>query len=252
VVVDSTATPALSTLGLTSATIGGALLQCFSGTGTTKTAAPYTSFTYINATPIATLTVTLTSSTSNAYCTVNSNGGGATGATGAEGPQGAAGAQGPQGVVGPGGGSMQVYLGTQLIGTEASLVFNPGGGILMSVSDVPGVAIQVQPSLDTSYLTMNLTASMLYSASASNSTTAYTACPANSGAFPLTKGMIFEWVPDVNGAGGATTLDLCTLGTTSLMLANGTSNPSSASIVAGEMYTIWYDGTVFRMKDIRS
>ncbi len=90
VVIDATATPALSTLNLTSSNIGSAILDCFTGTGATKTAVGISSYTYTAATPIATLTVTLASSVSNAYCTVNSNGGaGAAGANGSNGADGA-------------------------------------------------------------------------------------------------------------------------------------------------------------------
>jgi hypothetical protein len=106
VVVDATATPALSSLNLTASgtnPIASAHVQCFSGTGTTKTGVGVSSFVYTAATPIATMTVTLASSVPNAYCSVNASGIGPTGAIGATGPSGNAGSAGPTGTTGSAG-----------------------------------------------------------------------------------------------------------------------------------------------------
>lgn len=74
----------VTTLGLTSATVNTALIQCF----VTSTGAQLavTSFATTGTAPVTTITPSFTSTTGT-YCTVNSNGGqGATGATGPAGP----------------------------------------------------------------------------------------------------------------------------------------------------------------------
>jgi len=150
-------------------------------------------------------------------------------------------------------GSTSVYLNSSLVGTRSQLNFLTGGGALLALSDT-GTQINVQVSADTTYVAAVATVqggALSYVPSASGSGTTYTACPA-SVVNTLTMGMVLNWVPDVNSVGGATTLNLCTLGPTALKLANGTSNPSSISVVAGRMYTVWFDGTVFRLKDVTS
>ncbi|MGD0668006.1 MAG: hypothetical protein ABSB23_10605 [Bryobacteraceae bacterium] len=61
-----------------------------------------------------------------------------------------------------------------------------------------------------------------------------------------TVGMVLHWIPDVNGAGGATTLNVDSLGAKSIKQADGVSDPSATDIVAGSMHEVWYDGTNFR------
>jgi hypothetical protein len=59
--------------------------------------------------------------------------------------------------------------------------------------------------------------------------------------------MVLHWIPDVHGLGGATTLNVDTLGATPVKLPDGVSDPGSEDIAAGRMYTIWYDGSAFRL-----
>ena len=82
-------------------------------------------------------------------------------------------------------------------------------------------------------------------ASFSGSGTAYTCFVAATS--PYTAGTIVYWVADFNGAGGATTLDINTLGPKSIKQADGITDPASTDIVQGRMYTVWYDGVVFRL-----
>lgn len=42
-------------------------------------------------------------------------------------------------------------------------------------------------------------------------------------------------------------LNIDTLGSKTVTLKDGVSIPTSADLVAGRLYPIWYDGTVFRM-----
>lgn len=156
---------------------------------------------------------------------------------------------------GGGGGTFSLYNESTLIGTRAGMNFLQGAGFTVVLSDT-GTLINAQIIADTSFLASIATVqggTLAYAASASGSGTAYTACP--SGAIPgeLTPGMTFNWVPDANGAGGATTMNFCTLSSGGrLYQADGATNPSAISIVAGEMYTVWYDGTNFRLKDVHS
>jgi hypothetical protein len=60
-------------------------------------------------------------------------------------------------------------------------------------------------------------------------------------------GMVINWIPDVNGTGGATTFNADRLGGKPIKESNGTADPTSSDIVAGQLYGIWYDGTSFRL-----
>ena len=62
-----------------------------------------------------------------------------------------------------------------------------------------------------------------------------------------TTGMVLAWKPNVNGAGGATTLNVDTLGAVPVKQADGVTDPTSADIVAGRLYNVWHDGAVFRL-----
>jgi hypothetical protein len=59
--------------------------------------------------------------------------------------------------------------------------------------------------------------------------------------------MLINWRPDVPLAQGTATLNVDALGSVPVKLANGISGPSSADILAGRLYPLWYDGSVFRM-----
>jgi hypothetical protein len=76
--------------------------------------------------------------------------------------------------------------------------------------------------------------------------TAYVGCPTQApGAY--TTGMSLIWRPHTNGGGGATTVNVCTLGVKSIKTA-ANADPSSSDIVAdGRTYAITYDGTAFRL-----
>jgi len=64
-------------------------------------------------------------------------------------------------------------------------------------------------------------------------------------------GMVIHWRPSVDGTGGATTLDIDSIGVRSLKLADGTTDPGSGSVKANELYSIWYDGVRFRILNER-
>ena len=81
--------------------------------------------------------------------------------------------------------------------------------------------------------------------SASGSATTYT-CALSPSLLTYTPNMVLHWRPDVNGAGGATTLKVDALGVVAVKQFDGTTNPSNTDIVANRLYSLWY-GTVFRL-----
>ena len=118
-----------------------------------------------------------------------------------------------------------------------------------SPADVLIAAYQygVQSAGSTSFLTAVTNYDMIFVQSASGSPTAYTGCPVN---VPqsLPEGTVVNWVPDVNATGGmTTTFNFCGLGILAIAEANGSSNPTSTDIVAGHLYSIWFDGTEWRL-----
>ena len=64
--------------------------------------------------------------------------------------------------------------------------------------------------------------------------------------------MILHWTPDVNGTGGAVTLNVDTLGAAPVKLADGAADPGPLDLTAGRMQEVWYDGSVFRFLNATS
>ena len=60
-------------------------------------------------------------------------------------------------------------------------------------------------------------------------------------------GMVVNWIPNFNATGTGTTLAIDGLPAVPVKLSNGTGNPEAADLMAGRLYSIWYDGTVFRL-----
>lgn len=85
-----------------------------------------------------------------------------------------------------------------------------------------------------------------YCAPASASGTTYT-CSPSTALTSYSAGVSLAFVPDVNGSGGATTVNVSSLGAKSIKLADGSTNPNSTSLVASQIYVLVYDGTVFRL-----
>src|SRR5208282_4554044 len=98
-----------------------------------------------------------------------------------------------------------------------------------------GQAISIQTSIDTSVVETSVneqSGTALRCTSASGSGTAYT-CAMSPTLTALTTGMYLHWNPDVSGTGGATTLNVDTLGTIPVKLADGVTNITSVDVVAG-------------------
>ena len=60
-------------------------------------------------------------------------------------------------------------------------------------------------------------------------------------------GATLAFVPDVTASGGATTVNVSALGAKSIKEADGSTNPSSVDLIAGQTYVLTYDGTNFRL-----
>ncbi len=136
-----------------------------------------------------------------------------------------------------------------IVGARPILNLSSGPGEFWSISDT-GQAISVQSMLDTSLAQtragdqsgINLLCS---STSTANPGTAYL-CALSPTLGQYSTGMVLRWMPDVNGLGGAMTLNVDALGAVPVTQTNGVSNPSASDIAAGQMYQLWYDGRAFR------
>ena len=145
------------------------------------------------------------------------------------------------------GGSETVDSNGVTVGSRPTTNFRTGVGLISVITDT-GTEIDVQSALDTAVVATlpgEQTGSSLLCGPTSGSANAY-GCSMTPTATAYTVGMVLHWIPDVNGTGGATTLNVDSLGATSVKQADGVSDPSATDIVAGSMREIWYDGVNFR------
>ena len=134
------------------------------------------------------------------------------------------------------------------VGSRGTANYVTGTGLTTVVTDT-GTQINIQTALDTAVVQTQQgeqTGTALLCISNSGSTTAYQ-CFLSPTAAAYTTGMVLRWKPDVNGAGGPTTLNVDTLGAKAVKLADGVSDPSASDLPAGRLNQIWYDGTAFRL-----
>ncbi len=149
---------------------------------------------------------------------------------------------------GAGGGSLTINSGATSVGTRPIVSFSAGLGTLLAISDT-GTAISIQPSIDPAVVSTRAaeqSGGALLCNSASGSATTYT-CALSPTLASYTTGMTLHWIPDVNATGGATTLNVDTIGAKSVKLSDGTTNPAPGDILAGRSTRLWFDGTVFRI-----
>ena len=135
-----------------------------------------------------------------------------------------------------------------IVGTRSILDLSSGPGVLLATSDT-GQSILIQSSLDTAVVqtrSSDQSGASLLCASASGSGITYT-CFLSPTMSSYTVGAVLHWKPDANGTGGATTLNIDTLGPAAMKLADGITDPGPGEITAGRIYEIWYDGTGFRL-----
>ena len=146
------------------------------------------------------------------------------------------------------GASLTIESNGVAVGARSVADIIAGAGVTSLVTDT-GSQINLQFALDTALVQTQFgeqSGVTLLCSSQSGSGAAYS-CSMNPFAPAYTLGMFLHWIPDVAGFGGATTLNIDTLGAKSIKLDDGVTDPSSSSVVAGKMYLLWYDGSVFRM-----
>jgi hypothetical protein len=61
--------------------------------------------------------------------------------------------------------------------------------------------------------------------------------------------MVLRWKPDVTATAGVVTLNVDTLGAVQVKRPDGMTDPAGGDIVAGKLYSLWYDGVVFRLPE---
>ncbi len=86
----------------------------------------------------------------------------------------------------------------------------------------------------------------LYCESQGGSGSSY-GCPLDPASTAYTTGMVVHWRPDVDTSGGTTTIALGGLGSRSLKLADGVTDPEAGELRGGQLYQLWYDGMSFRV-----
>lgn len=144
--------------------------------------------------------------------------------------------------------SLTVQNGGVTVGARGTENFVPAVGITNVVTDL-GTKVNIQQGVDTAVIlsqAAHQSGQALLCQSASGSGSAYT-CAMTPTLTGYTSGMLLHWTPDVSAVGGGTTLNVDTLGAVPVMEADGTTIPTPSEIVAGRLYPIWYDGTVFRL-----
>jgi hypothetical protein len=149
---------------------------------------------------------------------------------------------------GGGAGAMTIEANGFVVGTRPTLNFIPGAGILDVLADT-GTQINIQQLADTAVVqtrAVDQSGANLLCASASGSASAYT-CAMNSTLQTYSSGMVLRWIPDVSGAGGPTSLNVDALGSRPIRLADGVTDPTTADVLAGRVYQVWYDGASLRL-----
>jgi hypothetical protein len=144
------------------------------------------------------------------------------------------------------GGIESIYNGATLVGATSAVEFVSGFGVTLAISQA-GSKIEVEPAVDTSVMETIAavqSGNALLCATESASATTYT-CSMSPVLTAYTPGMVINFVSDVSGAGGATTLNIDTLGSHSLKQADCATNPTSSDIVAGVMRQVRFSGLVW-------
>jgi hypothetical protein len=145
------------------------------------------------------------------------------------------------------GGSETVRSNGVPVGARPTTNFQTGPGLLSVITDT-GTAINIQSAVDTAVVATlpgEQTGSSLLCSPASGTATSYN-CSMTPTATTYTVGMVLHWIPDMDGTGGPTTLNVDTLGAKGVKQADGVSDPGSGDIVAGSMREVWYDGVNLR------
>lgn len=155
-----------------------------------------------------------------------------------------------QGSGGSGGsaGALTIDSNGSAVGTRSVANFVPGAGIINVISDT-GTMINVQQAVDSATVLTRAghqSGQTLLCASSGGSGSAYT-CRMSPTLSSYQSGMVLNWTPDVNGVGGPTTLNVDLLGARAVKLSDGVTDPTSSDLFGGRMYTIWFNGSNFRL-----
>ena len=135
-----------------------------------------------------------------------------------------------------------------VVGTKGVVNFLPGFGLTSALTNT-STKLTVQYFIDTSKIVSRASLQAgadLACTPASGSATNYV-CAMTPTLAAYATGMQINWKPDVNGGGGATGLEIDSLGPKSIKLADGLTDPLPGDILAGRSQQLWYDGTVFRL-----
>ena len=149
---------------------------------------------------------------------------------------------------GSGQGNLTVKSNDITVGQRGALNFGGGPGIVTVLTDT-GSEINVLLGLDTAVVQTpwaEQSGSALLCVSTSGSSSSYQ-CSLQPTLEEYTTGMMLHWIPDINGAGGPTTLNIDTLGPVPVKQADGATDPSTVQIPVGRMQIVWYDGAKFRL-----
>ena len=145
-------------------------------------------------------------------------------------------------------GATQIQNYGSPVGARGTINLIPGAGLSTVMTDT-GSQINVQLALDSAVEETQpneQSGAALLCASTGRQSSNYQ-CAMNPTLGGYSSGMLLHWIPDVNGAGGPTTLNIDTLGPVSVKMPDGATDPSSTDIAGGRLYSIWYDGASFRM-----
>lgn len=145
-------------------------------------------------------------------------------------------------------GTITLEANGTVVGSRGVGDLRPGFGILTAVADT-GSKLTIQHTADTAVLlsrSAHQGGQTLRCVSQSGTANHYS-CALNPTLTSYQAGMVLYWVPDVDAAGGQTTLNIDTLGGRAIKQADGVSDPQPNDLKAGNQYAIWYDGANFRL-----
>jgi hypothetical protein len=153
---------------------------------------------------------------------------------------------GGSGSSGGGSGSLTIQNNGTTVGSQGTVNFIPGAGIVDLITNT-GSAISVQQNVDTAVVLSKVTnqaGTPLLCASASGSGTTYT-CAMMPTLTTYTTGMVLHWKIDTTSTTASPTLNVDSLGTKTVVDYQGNAL-SAGGLVAGTEIPIWYDGSNMR------
>jgi hypothetical protein len=123
-----------------------------------------------------------------------------------------------------------------------------GSGFLINVLDT-GTETRVQPALDTAVVVTNTrlqSGEALFCSAEAGASDHYT-CSLDPAPAAYQTGMVLYWRPLSTPIGNAVTLAVGSLASKAVKLNDGHSDPAAGDILAGHLYPLWFDGSVFRL-----